>query len=79
MNPKVKTMLVIFCALSVFAASICLVLTWSGVWTFQELGVAIGSYRMLPFVGLVVCSVFAVLTAFAIRRFHQGEPVPRKG
>lgn len=78
MNPKVKIILAHFCVLSVFAASVCLILTWSGIWTFQELGQAVGSYRKLPFSGLVVCSVFAALSALAICRFRQEDPVPPK-
>lgn len=68
-----RTILSIATATFMFAAATCLMITWSGIWTFGELSNAAATYRALPFHGMLAFAGLAGLCAWGASQYPQSH------
>lgn len=68
-----RTILSIATATFIFAAATCLMITWSGIWTFGDLSNSINTYRALPFYGMLAFAGLACLCAWRVSQYPQSQ------
>lgn len=70
-----RLIVLIACAVFTFAATVCLIMTWQGSFTFADLFQTFGSSsRQAHFVGLVVFSLLAALCALIAAPYSSPRP-----